>query len=53
MNNVDNEKIAKELIDIILKIEKDEAKELNKRSESAIVDKIFREFQKLVSNDED
>lgn len=48
----DVQELANELIKIVSRIEEDENKELRRKSDSSIVDKIFREFQKLVEEDE-
>jgi len=44
------DEIVERLKKIILKIETEEAKELNRRSSDIVVDRIFREFQKMVED---
>jgi hypothetical protein len=44
----DEELIAKQLIKNIYKIEQEEAQQLNRKSATAVVDRLFKEFQKLV-----
>jgi hypothetical protein len=45
--------MVKKLIKIIIEIEKKEDKEIRKTKDSFIVDNIFREFEKLVDENED
>jgi hypothetical protein len=45
--------IVKKLIKIIIEIEKKEEKEMRKNKDSTVVDIIFREFEKLVDENED
>lgn len=45
--------MVKKLIKIIIEIEKKEDKEIRKTGDSFIVDSIFKEFEKLVDENED
>lgn len=43
------DEIVEKLKKIVLTIETNESKELNRRSDNIIVDRIYSEFQKLVA----